>query len=146
MNLNECFPPFFAILARRPGTQYKVFMNTIHQSFNTLGMPANILLPIANVSLGIITKTAGVNRVNHTFIKKWNGHTYRSCSWTHSGSDVELMMDDNTQVIPILNIKCEDNTLPFNSAVFTPRPVPVSNVHKKVTFVPRFPVSSKPIG
>jgi len=133
MDRNECFPLFFAISS---SAGYKVFQNNIYQAFETLDMPANILWPVDGVSLGALSKVTPPSNVNHTFIRKWNGKHYRSCSWTHSGSEVELNIDGETRVIPVLSVNCESDALPFNSASMKPK-------SKALPIVPRFPVSSK---
>lgn len=136
MDRNECFPLFFAISAG-PSGQYKVFQNNIYQAFETLDMPANILWPVDGVSLGALSKvTAPSSKLNYTFIRKWNGKHYRSCSWTHTGSEVELNIDGETRVIPVVSINCEADALPFNNAVMKTK-------SKPLPIVPRFPVSSK---
>jgi hypothetical protein len=99
-------------------------------------MPANILWPVDDASLSAISKVSPSSKVNYTFIRKWNGKHYRSCSWTHSGSELELNVDGETRMIPILSVNCEADALPFNSAVMKVKT-------KALPIVPRFPVSSK---
>lgn len=124
MDRKDCLPLFFA--ASIGDGSYKVYQNEIYQAFDSLGFPANVLWPVAddgvsNISLGALTKVAAPAKVHYSFTRKWNGKTYSSFSWTHSGSEVELNIDGETRVIPVLVIERGEILLPFNTCVMQPK-------------------------
>ena len=117
MNRKECLPIFFAI---KDESQYKVFYRQIYQSFKSLGFPANIVWPVEDITLGHLSKSPLSPKKNNTFIKRWNSTWYKSCSWIFSGHSVEMWLDRELHVIPILDINCDEGTLPFNNSLHTP--------------------------
>ena len=138
MDRNNCFPLFFAV---KEADCYKVYQNNIYQAFETLGFPANILWPVDEVSLGRLSKVDSVSaKKHHTFVRRWNSKWHKSCSWTYTNNQVELFIDGETRVIPVVNIDCDPGTLPFNSAAMNPTN---SMKTKPSPFVPRFPVSCR---
>ena len=140
MDRNNCFPLFFAV--QRDGW-YKVYQNNVYQCFDSLGFPANVLWPVDGVELGYISEIKPSKDGHPTFIRKWNGHTYRSCVWYYTNNQVDLFIDGEMKQIPVIKIDCDDDALPFNNAELKPK----GRKTKPIPIAPRFPVSSSmPVG
>ena len=118
MNRNNCLPLFFAVKGCDGG--FQVFQNNIQQSFKTLGFPANVLWPVALEDMGaarVVRQGQAEAKKHNTFIRRWNSHWHKSSSWTYTDIYLELDIDNETRVIPVVNIDCDDGTLPFNNAI-----------------------------
>jgi hypothetical protein len=114
MDRKQCFPTFFAV---KDDMFYKIYQTEIYQSFKSLGFPASVLWPVDDVTLTKIRTVPKPLKKNNTFAKRWNSNWYKSCSWTHTGKEVEMHIEDDCLFIPVLNIDCDPGTLPFNSAI-----------------------------
>lgn len=111
---SHCFPKLFATV--RAG-QFKIYQNSIEKSFDTLGIPANVLWPLDDVSISSqLTFVPPFTGCTTTCVKKWNGRHYRSCKWSYVGSQVILNIDGDTVKIPVVTIfEGEESKLPYNS-------------------------------
>jgi len=115
MDRKKCLPLFFAVAVE---DAYAVFQSQINESFKTLGFPVSVLWPVAEVSLGKVTSVKQQSaKKNITFTRSWQGGWNKSCTWVHTGKDVELHIDGEVRRIPIITIDAD--VLPFNSAIMT---------------------------
>ena len=115
MDRKKCLPLFFAVAVEGA---YAVFQAQINESFKTLGFPVSVLWPVAEVSLGKVTSVKQQSaKKNNTFTRSWQGGWNKSCTWQHTGKEVELHIDGETRRIPIITIDAD--VLPFNSAIMT---------------------------
>jgi len=141
MDRQQCFPPFFGISYLNLG--YKIYKNNILQTFETLQMPANIIWPLDNIIFEkILLVNTNDNNIKNTFVRKWNGRTYRSCKWKYTNYQIKLIIDDELLMIPLIElIEDSDAILPFNPTIY------YNNSESKENYPmePRLPVSSKRI-
>jgi len=114
MDRRQCFPTFFGV---KEGCFYKIYQTEIYQAFDSLGFPASVLWPVDEVSLGKLRNHPQPPKTHRTFAKRWNSGWYKSCSWTHTGIEVQLYIDNECLYIPIVEVDCDPGTLPFNSAI-----------------------------
>jgi hypothetical protein len=118
MNRNNCLPLFFAVKGSDSG--FQVFQNEIYQSFKSLGFPANVLWPVALEDMmapRVLRQGQNDEKKHNTFIKRWNSHWHKSSSWTYTDLQLELIIDNEIRMIPVVNIDCDNGTLPFNNAI-----------------------------
>ena len=141
MDRQQCFPPFFGISYLNLG--YKIYKNNILQTFETLQMPANIIWPLDNIIFEkILLVNTNDNNIKNTFVRKWNGRTYRSCKWKYTNYQIKLIIDDELLMIPLIELIEESDTiLPFNPTIY------YNNSYSKENYPmePRLPASSKRI-
>ena len=114
MDRKQCFPTFFAV---KEDSFYKIYQTEIYQSFKSLGFPASVLWPVDDVSISKIRTVVVASKKNNTFAKRWNSNWYKSCSWIHTGKEVEMHIEDDYLFIPVIKVDCDPGTLPFNTAL-----------------------------
>jgi hypothetical protein len=141
MDRQQCFPPFFGISYLNLG--YKIYKNNILQTFETLQMPANIIWPLDNIIFEkILLVNTNDNNIKNTFVRKWNGRTYRSCKWKYTNYQIKLIIDDELLMIPLIELIEESDTiLPFNPTIYYNN----SDSKENYPMEPRLPASSKRI-
>ena len=141
MDRQQCFPPFFGISYNNLG--YKIYKNNILQEFETLQMPANIIWPLDNIIFEkVLLVNTNDNNIKNTFVRKWNGRTYRSCKWKYTNYQIKLIIDDELLMIPLIElIEDSDTILPYNPAIYNCN----SETKENYPMEPRLPISSKRI-
>jgi hypothetical protein len=141
MDRHQCFPPFFSISCINSG--YKIYKNNILQQFETLQISANIVWPLNNIIFEkVLLVNTNDNYIKNTFVRKWNGRTYRSCKWKYTNYQIKLIIDDELLMIPLIElIEDSDTILPFNPTIY----YNTSESKENYPMESRFPVSSKRI-
>jgi hypothetical protein len=128
MELKECLPELFCI---REDFVYKVYENTIERFFQTEdfdGIPINVVTPVTQLSpFHVVMVKTPHQKLNHTFIRKWNGRHSRSCFWKYAGPYLKTKKGNRVPIVHFIDDDVDDCVLPFNSSVHYASSIPVLN-------------------
>jgi hypothetical protein len=119
MNLSDCLPEYFAV--KNPEGYY-IYQNTVFQSSKTHNMPASVLWPIVNASIGTLSYYTCTPTKKPTLTRKWNGDDYYPCSWLHTGAEIDMTKGNGSKLlIPVITILANlYDILPYNNKPYTP--------------------------
>jgi hypothetical protein len=107
-------PKMFAI--KRTSVQgYKVYMNKAYQSSETDNLVVSVIKSANNLSLEKARRYAASTTKFTTYIRKWYGGKYNSCSWTYGGNEFEVkntLTNEITYVPMVIITDCCESILP----------------------------------
>jgi hypothetical protein len=111
MNRAKQFPKYFAM---QKASGYCVYKNSILKSPDTLNMSINILKPVTNISLNILTRFNVSDNEYSTYIRGWNNGMYSSCRWSYAGFEVEMIesIASSIIIIPVIKLLSKSDELP----------------------------------
>jgi hypothetical protein len=105
-----------------PGLRYKLFQNTLYKSVNTLNREINVLWPIQNVEAEKLRMNRNSSINVTSYIRKCNDTLHNLCKWSFTGSNLEVMVDGNKIVAPVIEVTSDGlEKLPYNGYSFVPK-------------------------
>jgi hypothetical protein len=114
MSASTPLPKTFAI--KRTSVQgYKIYSNKAYQSSETDNIVVSVIKSANNLSLEKARRYAASTSKFTTYIRKWYGGKYNSCSWTFGGSELEVkntLTNEITYVPMIIITDCCESILP----------------------------------
>jgi hypothetical protein len=105
-----------------PGLRYKLFQNTLYKSVNTLNREINVLWPVQNVEAEKLRMNRNSSINVTSYIRKCNDTLHNLCKWSFTGSNLEVMVNGNKIVAPVIEVTSEGlEKLPYNGYSFVPK-------------------------
>jgi hypothetical protein len=118
-------PEYFAV-KDKDSANYLVYHSAIYKADATLNISVSVVWPMEGISLPLMTQYPIEQDYQYTFIRKWNGRTYRSCEWCQSGFELNMKIPskEGLYIIPVLLIESSGlDILPFNSYGVVPQQI-----------------------
>jgi hypothetical protein len=107
-------PKMFAI-KRSSVKGYKIYSNRAYKSNDTDNLVVSVIKNANNLSLEKARRYAAPDTTFNTYIRKWYGGNYNSCSWTFGGSELEVKntLTNEIAYVPMIIITdCCESILP----------------------------------
>ena len=112
MNISNCLPYYFAVKCYNG---FRLFRITI--DYKNSDTPVNISWPEGYFTLGLLSHVNTDSENHPILLQKWDDSEPISCVWKYDGSEVEMKIQDNIIVIPVIKFLYDKDMYTSNTGL-----------------------------